>query len=299
MGHENVQEVFNRLFISDRLSHAYLIVGPESVGKSTIIRDIASRLLEVPSAELTHHPDFMWVEREIDEKKETRKSNVGVKQIRNLRQRLSMSSFSGGYKVAVIEDAEFMNQAAANALLKILEEAPKKTVIFLRATSTDDLPKTITSRTQVFHLSLVSKDKIEKLLVSRGASKKEAKEIAEISNGRPGSALKLFEDRAALRQYRDDVDFLNSSMTSSVTSRMLLAKNLVPKNKLQNKEVGERILQSWEIVLRKKLVESVELGNIDQINQSLITLKKLSQSKKSFNNHTPLQLAFEHTLLHL
>jgi DNA polymerase-3 subunit delta' len=299
IGHEKIRKIFERLFISERLSHACLIVGPDMVGKNTAIKYLASRLVGVDTEVLKNHPDVVWVERDVDVKTGAKKAQISVEQIRSLRERLYMSSLSGGYKIAIISDADAMNQSASNALLKILEEAPKKTVIFLRSSNIRNLPKTIVSRTQVFYLSLVSKKEIESLLVERGASQKEADELSAMSHGRPGVALKLLSNRAYYKQCKDDAEFFIKAGKQTVVDRLKFAKVLSFGGQFADEELADRVFQSWEIAARENLLNAVDLLDSCGQKNAVAVLEKISQSRESLKSYTPLQMAFEHTLLHL
>lgn len=145
-----------------RLGHAWLIGGPAGSGKLNLALVFARRLLERDSKQdppalsaedavaayadrhtsADHHPDLHWLFPEED------KTAISVEQIRGLGADLSLKSHAGGAKVVLFEPADGMTTAAANALLKSLEEPSPDTYLLLLADQPNRLPATIRSRCQ-------------------------------------------------------------------------------------------------------------------------------------------------------
>ena len=133
IGHNKITSFLETGIKNDKLSHAYLFHGPKSIGKKTLTKQFILNLLchtenpekpEIPclncdscrQTQKNANPDVIWIKKEADKK------NITVEQIRELEGKLSIHSFFKSYKIAVIENAEDMNLASANALLKTLEE---------------------------------------------------------------------------------------------------------------------------------------------------------------------------------
>ena len=156
------KDTWNKLtsyYMKDRVPSALLISGHAGLGKNSIIRRFSSLLLchkpksgepcgECPSCNLMingTHVDFNHIT--------TEDSNViKIEQIRNLTQKLTTSSSDSNYKIAVIENADLMQEKAANALLKTLEEPLGKTILILISAKVSQLPITIRSRCS--HISI-------------------------------------------------------------------------------------------------------------------------------------------------
>ncbi len=142
------------------LAHAYLFCGDRGTGRMAFIREFADLLLcEKPqnnracrqcrscrAGGAEHHPDQLILAPEEDRK------DIGIGQVRELAEFMSRSGFSGLSRVAVVTQAEKLTLAAANALLKTLEEPPERACLLLAAVSPGSLLPTIRSRCQILPL---------------------------------------------------------------------------------------------------------------------------------------------------
>jgi len=124
---------------ADRMPHALLIHEAPGAGGDRLATWIAQLVLKTDRAQ---HPDWISVQ-PIDDSRQIR-----IEQVRELAQELALTSHQGGYKVGVLSPADVLNRFAANALLKTLEEPPRRTVLILVASQPSRLPATILSRCQ-------------------------------------------------------------------------------------------------------------------------------------------------------
>ena len=142
--------------VQGRVPHAVMLLGAAGVGKRCAAGWIARRQLgigdpgELPEYPFVapQHPDLRWLCPPED------KHSIGIEQIRELVADLSLTSFAGGGKVAVIEPANAMTANAANSLLKTLEEPPGDALIILVTDKTGRLPATIFSRCQRINVAI-------------------------------------------------------------------------------------------------------------------------------------------------
>lgn len=139
-----------------RLPHAVLLFGAAGLGKRALAAWLACTRLELPGADsgvcyplvVAEHADLHWLS-PLDDKQ-----TIGIEQIRALVADMSLTSYEGGGKVAVIEPANAMTANAANGLLKTLEEPPGDALLILVADRMGALPATILSRCQRVNVSV-------------------------------------------------------------------------------------------------------------------------------------------------
>ena len=134
---------------------------------------------------------FNWLQHIGVEKKQ---GIIGVDEAEEIVKKLTLKSYEGGFKVMIIWMAEKMNIAAANKLLKLIEEPPEKTIFLLITENEEQLINTIKSRCQALHFPALSEQDISNaLVVNYQAPDNEAAKIAHQSEGNFNKALHLLE----------------------------------------------------------------------------------------------------------
>ncbi|MEM9338514.1 MAG: DNA polymerase III subunit [Bacteroidota bacterium] len=125
---------------------------------------------------------------------------------RHILRNISMRSVEGGYKIIFIWGAEYMHPTAANAILKVLEEPPEKTIYLLVSFNYDSLLQTIISRTRLVNVPLNNSKEISDYLIhKKEVSEDFAVQLAKISQGKIGSAIRQMttNEEMAYEQFRD------------------------------------------------------------------------------------------------
>ena len=126
---------------------------------------------------------------------EKKQGLIGKDEALEITKKLSLKSFEGGYKIMIIWMAEKMNIAAANKLLKLIEEPPEKTVLILITENEEQIINTIRSRCQVLHFPKVSEeDMVKSLIEKEKIEEKFALKIAHQANGNYNKAIHLVKN---------------------------------------------------------------------------------------------------------
>lgn len=212
-----------------RSHHAMLIAGPAGLGKRELAealitsalcsqrRDDFSACGSCKSCLLLaagSHPDRILITLEARPKPNENKlrTELVVDQVRALSHRLSLSSQFGGLQFALIEPAETLNENAANALLKTLEEPTAASVMILVCNDPSRLPATIRSRCQRVDIAIPARELALKWLGGKGLDVARAATALDTVQGNPGAAWQLIEDGGLdLREQcqRDLIDLTN------------------------------------------------------------------------------------------
>ncbi|MBN1585419.1 hypothetical protein JW899_03570 [Candidatus Uhrbacteria bacterium] len=217
IGHSDTLGFLQSAMESGKLTHAYLLAGPVGVGKTAVARWLVGSVLGTESLE--SHPDFAFVERGENAKTGKLQNAIVIEQIHGLRGRIALGPMMGGWKTAILSGADRMNDAAANALLKTLEEPGPRTLIVLTAETAEAVLPTVRSRCQVIRLVRVPRTEIVEGLVRRGIDRTKADLAARLSGGCPGRSITLSADRAVLDELVERRDRLMDITESRLSER--------------------------------------------------------------------------------
>ncbi|MBM4032221.1 MAG: DNA polymerase III subunit delta' [Planctomycetes bacterium] len=205
IGHGNVVNRFRQALERGRLSHAYLLVGPEGIGKELFARELAKavqcasgpveacdRCPACQKVEHGNHPDVAFVRRSEGGARGERKAQILVDQVREqVLDAIALKPFEGRFKVFAVADAERMTEEAQNCLLKTLEEPPPHSLLVLLACRLEPFVDTVVSRCQIVRFRPLSLADAERILTAgHGLDAERARELARLAEGSPGRALR-------------------------------------------------------------------------------------------------------------
>jgi DNA polymerase-3 subunit delta' len=225
IGHERQTAYFGRVLEQGTAAHAYVLLGPQGVGKMALAQSFVASLLDVDPKRLGVHPDVIFLSRPVDDKTGEKKRQIPLELVRMACDRLALSAV-GGRKIVIIEEADTMTVQAQNALLKTLEEPSGSAVLLLLAEDRSRLLRTILSRSVPVTLSRVPTKQIFQKLIERGYTEKVAEEAARRSVGRPGIALSL-ADADTLMEVRKQSAVIESFIAAPRHERIKTIATLV------------------------------------------------------------------------
>ncbi|MEM6609832.1 MAG: DNA polymerase III subunit delta' [Pseudomonadota bacterium] len=216
LGHGAAEAEFLAAFNDGRLHHAWMMSGPRGVGKATLAWRLARFLLATP-----HHDDGLFaapppdsldiapdnpvarrmaalaeprlflLRRPWNEKTEKLASQITIDETRKLKGFFQLSAADGGRRAVIIDAADEMNTAAANAILKVLEEPPAHTTLFLVTHQPARLLPTIRSRCRMLRLSGLDPDDLIAALDQAGVTSTAPEVLHGLAQGSVGDAIAL------------------------------------------------------------------------------------------------------------
>ncbi|MBF0494342.1 MAG: DNA polymerase III subunit [Candidatus Omnitrophica bacterium] len=237
-GQQKAVKFLTNTLSADRVANSYLFTGPAGVGKTLAARCLAKELLcentsfgkqtrnasglfgaahaldeaaghetiasgacgtcsGCRKVENMAHPDLLLVT------KEDRQSVV-ISEIRKIKEVFSLKPFESAWNICIIEDAHLMNAASSNALLKVLEEPPGKSVIILVTHKKELLLPTVISRCLEIRFNFLPfEDAADIIKNTAEIDEKDAEFLAFYTNGSPGAALEMIESDILVR--KDDI----------------------------------------------------------------------------------------------
>ena len=225
IGHEAAEQAFLKAFAAGRLPHAWLISGPQGVGKATFAYRIARFLMaqpmqaedgelfgaSAPAAPTTldmapehrafrqvaqqGHPDFRLLERTPNPKTGRMRTEIVIEDVRSVIEFLHLKPAASPWRVVIVDSADDLNRNSANALLKILEEPSANTVILLLSHAPQALLPTIRSRCRKLVLQPLSHDLTTAELAARfpGIKAQDRDLAIAASGGSLGQAIRMIE----------------------------------------------------------------------------------------------------------
>lgn len=309
IGHEKQVKFLQKSIERNHLSHAYLFIGPEGVGKMTVALAFAKALecQERPDGEFCGqcrscldieaeiHPDVHLV------RPEDSKEGIAISQIRNLQRVFSLSPLNSLYKIGIIQGADLLGVPAANAFLKTLEEPLGKAIFILISASEQILP-TISSRCQILKFPSLSTVKVKEYLDSLGIT--QAERLARASLGRPGFALSIIKNPEILKKREALIKDLATLMSSDNNYRFRYVEKLS-----QDKGDIREAFFCWTMFFRDRLMDSYNCPDLTTYDKATVNVSKqksldiIKELKKTydiiFSTNVNPRLALEVLMLNL
>ncbi len=310
--------------------HAYIIGGPEHVGKTTLAHAFALALL-CPDRDARGgacgqcatcrriiretHPDVSYFDlarQALEDKGSSKHTSLTIQTVRTITSSLTLRPLERPWRVVVIDDVETMQSAAQEAFLKTLEEPPPYAVIVLLVTDPELLLSTVRSRCQVVQLQRVATSHIGECLLAAGVERSVADELSALSEGLPGWGFRAAND-PELRETRAEMQRHAGRWIASASHERLVmaiqAADAFGRNRNDSFELLDIVAGMWRSMLLRQVdsftqgpmgtsnaVSQVPVAHINVVD--LVTAVKSVQTCRSdlLSNVRP-RLAFESMVL--
>jgi DNA polymerase III subunit delta' len=304
IGQDRAVQLLLQAIAADRIAPAYLFAGPDGVGRSLAARSFIEQLFcaKVPAnreqekkrISAGNHPDLLWVEptylhngerlsaAEAAQKGLKRKAppSIRLEQVREITQFLSRPPLVAPRSLVVLEQAESMAEAAANALLKTLEEPGRATIILI-APSVESLLPTLVSRCQRIPFYRLTTEAMTQVLREKGHGEiLEHEEIVAIAQGSPGEAI------ASMEQLQ------------SVPSELIQELKKPPKKLRDALELARKIDKTLDTEAQLWLIDYLQHCYWQQFLDRAI-IDKLEKARKCLQKFAQPRLVWEVTLMEM
>jgi DNA polymerase-3 subunit delta' len=293
-GQDEAVEQFRRSLERGRLASTFLFLGPPGVGKRTFALKLAQTLLcsESPPQRMAPcgrcpscvqvqagtHPDLFRISKPPDKADLPVALLIGEGKRRmeeGLCHDLALKPFMGGRRIAIVDDADYLNEEGANCLLKTLEEPPPQSVLILIGTKAERQLSTIRSRSQIIRFAPLTAEVLATLLLEQGtmADRAQAQRLAQYAGGSLERAVELADpDLWAFREK------LLNQLSAPTWNPPALAKEVSAFVDAAGKEAPPR-----RIRLRQTLAFAAELYRLLARRLSGTLLESDSQSQAALD----------------
>ena len=326
-GHEKAKRTLQRALAGGRASHAYMLSGPTGVGKMTLALDLARALnclgTERPCDECAQcgridrgvHADLQVIGVSEDARDRRRRVLIGIEQVREALREASLKPYEGSCRVFIIDGAERLSEEAANSLLKTLEEPPEQVVLVLLTRDHGAVLPTLVSRCQLLELRILADSAVASLLeTERGLEAGGAREIAGLSQGIPGWAVRAASEPEMVEELMTRLDAVEGVLDAALEQRFSYASQLAlsfGRDRERARQELDLWLSWWRDVLlvkhqRPKLVaSSAKLDSLERAAESLTgeqvtaALGAVEDTKRYLESNVNPRLALESLMLAL
>lgn len=248
-----------------RVHHAYLIAGPEGVGKREIARDMAANLLCLESGPgddacavcdtcrriaNDNHPDvtfFSLASQAEESRTERAGTRLSVETVRAISVAAAKRPYSANMRVIIVDDVETMQGPAQEAFLKTLEEPPSFLVLLLLSDNADMLKSTILSRVERIEFLPVHPEIVERYLGATGVDDARARRISAVSLGRLGWALAAAADDSMVDEREQAFHQAASWIAASPFDRVARVFELTERGKFDSKYLADCVQSAGHI----------------------------------------------------
>lgn len=272
IGHEWAVNALKDAIQHGRSRHAYLITGPEGVGKERLARGFAMAL-QCQQTDVQNRPcgecsacqrilsgnfaDVIYANAE--------NGTLKIEEIRRTAAQTALKPFEGRYRIAIFRDFDSALGRAQDALLKTLEEPAATGVLILLSRTLEPVLPTITSRSQVIRLRPIRQESIFQGLTERGADERTARLLSSLSGGRMGWAINAFTDPSMLEMRDGALDLLEKLLGQSRGGRFGAADDL-SRDRDALRPLLELWLSYWRDLVLISENATTPITNVDRSN---------------------------------
>lgn len=273
IGNEQIKGELRKSLKENKVSHSYMFVGIEGIGKQMTAKAFAQMILCINEEERGcqkcksciefqshNHPDFLYIEPD--------GNSIKIEQIRYLQRKIQEKPIISDRKVYIINDADKMTKEAQNCLLKTLEEPPEYSTIILIGSNENAFLNTIKSRCMIMTFKPISSDLIKKYMEETYGMQNISENMLEAFQGSIGKAINLKDKK---EQYEKIEKAIQEMDTKNIIDCLQLCEDIYKeKDEIMN------ILEYVNIILLRMSKKNIKYANCIEIVEN--TKKRLNQN---------------------
>ena len=273
IGNEQIKGELRKSLKENKVSHSYMFVGIEGIGKQMTAKAFAQMILCINEEERGcqkcksciefqshNHPDFLYIEPD--------GNSIKIEQIRYLQRKIQEKPIISDRKVYIINDADKMTKEAQNCLLKTLEEPPEYSTIILIGSNENAFLNTIKSRCMIMTFKPISSDLIKKYMEETYGMQNISENMLEAFQGSIGKAINLKDKK---EQYEKIEKAIQEMDTKNIIDCLQLCEEIYKeKDEIMN------ILEYVNIILLRMSKKNIKYANCIEIVEN--TKKRLNQN---------------------
>ena len=281
LGNEKNKKILEKSLELSKTSHSYIFWGTEGIGKKTIAKEFANKILCIGNKQndcscksciefsSSNNPDFLLIESD--------DGKIKIEQIREMQRKIAEKPIISDKKVYIINDADKMTTEAQNCLLKTLEEPPEYITIILICSNENNLLSTIKSRCTRMYFEPIEINEVKKYIKGINISSDINENILNLSQGSIGKAIKLVENQSLYENIE--------KLLEDLTKKDLIDIIKMSEEIYKSKEEIESILEYMNVVdleLSKKNIKYIRF--IETIEETKKRLKANSNYDMCIDN---------------
>ena len=295
IGNNKIKEELRDVIKSNNISHSYLFLGTEGIGKRLFAREFAKAVLclgetdDKPCGKCSscikfdgqNNPDYKEVEPD--------GNSIKIAQIREMQERIYEKPIASNKKVMIINESDKMTEEAQNALLKTLEEPPEYAVIILVATNENKLLNTIKSRCLKIGFSNIPEEQIKKYIANNKIIENQSENIIKICDGSIGKLEKIAEN---VELYQAVENSMNMLLGGSIKNMVSMFKNF--EVLYDNKDEIMGLLDYMTVITYNFVISNNMLTS-----KFLNIVPVIEQTKKKLNSNTNFDMCIDELLINI
>ena len=287
VGNDKIKELLQNSIKNKKVSHSYLFIGQEGIGKKMIAMDFAKAILCLDEKskycnvcksciefDSNNNPDFKILEPD--------GNSIKIEQIRELQSKIIEKPIISSKKVYIINDSDKMTKEAQNCLLKTLEEPPEFATIILIGANESAYLSTIKSRCMILHFENIQDEKLKEILKNKFNQKLDNEMLLKFSQGSISRAINIIENKEIYEKIEE------------------IISNIHKKDIIEIMKMSEIIYKSKEII--NDILENINIQLMELSKKSYVYLECIDiveNTKKRLKMNANYDMCIDNMLLQM